>query len=262
MNTQEIKVEKLSFALKNKTILDNISIDIKRGELLGIVGPNGAGKTTFLKNLCNIHAPGGGTVTLDGKRISAFSPVELSKRICYLPQNINFNFPFKVSEIVLMGRYPYLKRMENEGKKDYEIAKSSLIMVDMLDFIERDILTLSGGEQQRVSLSRVIAQDTDFLLLDEPLSNLDINHQLSTMNLLKSLSRKGKGVVVVLHDLRLAYRYCTKLAVLNHGILVDQGSPAMVLNEQLISSVFKVKSAMIKDYAQNDSIDLIEPLDF
>lgn len=255
-----LKIENLTYRLKGRPIVENINTEILGGELVGIVGPNGAGKTTLLKNICNILSPAEGKVMLEGINIDKLKPAELSRKMCYLPQSIAFNFPFKVSEVVLMGRYPYLKRMENERVEDYDIARKSLEMVDMLDFIDRDILTLSGGEQQRVSLSRVIAQDTDFLFLDEPLSNLDINHQLSVMDLLRALSGKGKAVAVVLHDLRLACRYCTKLVVLNHGRLVAQGDPSSVLSEDLINEVFKVRSRFITDGRGVESLDFAEPL--
>ena len=255
-----LKIENLTFRLKGRPIIEDITTEVPGGELVGIVGPNGAGKTTLLKNICNILSPAEGKVLLEGKNIHELKPAELSRKLCYLPQSIAFNFPFKVSEVVLMGRYPYLKRMENERLEDYDIARKSLEMVDMLDFADRDILTLSGGEQQRVSLSRVIAQNTDFLFLDEPLSNLDINHQLSVMELLRSLSAKGKGVAVVLHDLRLASRYCTKLIVLNRGRLEAQGNPSCVLDEDLINEVFKVRSRFVKDSRGTESLELIEPV--
>lgn len=255
-----LKIENLTYRLKGRPIVENINTEIHGGELIGIVGPNGAGKTTLLKNICNILRPAEGKVLIEGKNIHGLKPAELSRKLCYLPQSIAFNFPFKVSEVVLMGRYPYLKRMENERLEDYGIARKSLEMVDMIDFMERDILTLSGGEQQRVSLSRVIAQDTDFLFLDEPLSNLDINHQLSVMDLLRSLSGEGKAVTVVLHDLRLASRYCTKLLVLNRGKLVAQGEPSSVLDEDLINEVFKVRSRLVTDGNGIESLDLVEPL--
>ncbi|MGH7885951.1 MAG: ABC transporter ATP-binding protein [Thermodesulfobacteriota bacterium] len=260
MEKSEIKIENVSYSTDKKKILNRINLSIKNGELLGIIGPNGAGKTTLLKIICGILNPSSGVIGLEDKNINNFKPKELYKKISYLPQKINFNFPFRVSEIVLMGRYPYFDRLKNEGPEDYKIAKDSLSKVDMLEFFDRNILTLSGGEQQRATIARVVAQDADFLFLDEPLSNMDINHQLSVMNLLRYLSSSGKGVSVVLHDLRLAYRYCSKVLVLNNGEVAAHGSPAVVLNEELISTVFKVRAAIVKDFAQNNSIDFIEPL--
>lgn len=255
MESSKIKVCDLSYSIYEKKILSNIDINIFKGDMLGIVGPNGAGKTTLLKVICGILNPSSGTVSVEGKDINSFKLKELFKRISYLSQNINFNFPFKVSDVVLMGRYPYLKKLENEGLEDFEIARKSLEMVDMQEFVDRNILTLSGGEQQRVSLARVITQKTDFLFLDEPLSNMDINHQLSVMNLLRSLSNNGRGVSAVLHDLRLAYKFCSKVLVLNNGKVVDFGDPKKVLNEDLISSVFKVKTKVV-----NNSVEFIQPI--
>ena len=255
MENSSIKVSDISYSVGEKKILSNTGIDIKKGDLIGIVGPNGAGKTTLLKVICGILKPLSGSIFIEDKDINTFKPKELFKKISYLSQNINFNFPFKVSEIVLMGRFPYLGKFENEGEGDFEIAKECLKLVDMQEFFDRNVLTLSGGEQQRVSLARVLAQKTDFLFLDEPLSNMDINHQLSIMQLLSSLSNEGKGISVVLHDLRLAYRFCTKVLILNEGNVVDFGTPKDVLKEEVISSVFKVRS-----HITNDSIELLAPV--
>ncbi len=254
MENSSVKVSDLSYSVNEKKILDNVSVEIKKGHLLGIVGPNGAGKTTLLKVICGILNSSCGAISVEGKNITSFKSKELFKKISYLSQNNNFNFPFKVSDIVLMGRYPYLSRLQNEGVEDFKIAIKALEMVDMQEFLDRNILTLSGGEQQRVSLARVIAQETDFLFLDEPLSNMDINHQLSIMNLLSSLSSNGKGLSVVLHDLRLAHRFCTKLLVLDKGKVVSFGDPKKVLNEDIISSVFKVKSRV-----SDNSLEFIQP---
>lgn len=255
MENSNIKISDLSYSVGEKKILSNIGIDIKKDDLIGIVGPNGAGKTTLLKVICGILIPSSGAILIEGKNVTTFKSKELFKKISYLSQNINFNFPFKVSEVVLMGRYPYLGKFENENEGDFEIAKKCLQMVDMQNFIKRNILTLSGGEQQRVSLARVLAQKTDYLFLDEPLSNMDINHQLSIMNVLGSISNSGKGISVVLHDLRLAYKFCTKVLVLNQGRVIDFGAPQNVLKEELISSVFKVRS-----HITNDTIELLEPV--
>ncbi len=129
----------------------------------------------------------------------------------------------------------------------------------MQDFKERNILTLSGGEQQRVSLARVITQQTDFLFLDEPISNLDIHHQLSIMNLLKSLSGEGKGVYTVLHDIKLANKFCDKLIVLDQGEIITEGNPNIILDESLISKVFNVKTQISYDNSGKKIINFLEP---
>ncbi|NIP30976.1 MAG: heme ABC transporter ATP-binding protein [Candidatus Dadabacteria bacterium] len=258
-SVSSMEARNLSYQINSKTIISNLNIKINKGELVGIIGPNGAGKSTFLKLLTNILKPTSGYVFLNDRNISEFSPKDLNKKLAYLPQNVSFNFPFKVSEIVLMGRYPYLGRLQNESSIDNKLAADSLRFVDMQDFKERNILTLSGGEQQRVSLARVITQQTDFLFLDEPISNLDIHHQLSIMNLLKSLSGEGKGVYTVLHDIKLANKFCDKLIVLDQGEIITEGNPNIILDESLISKVFNVKTQISYDNSGKKIINFLEP---
>ena len=257
----ELKTKNLSYRIDKKSIVSNLNLELNKGELVGIIGPNGAGKSTFIKLITNILKPSDGSVYLSGKKISDYKIKELNKKIAYLPQNFTFTFPFKVLEIVLMGRYPHLGLLQNENKRDNKIALESLKLVNMGEFKDRNILTLSGGEQQRVSLARIITQQTDFLFLDEPISNLDINHQLLIMELLKSLSEQGKGVYVILHDIRLANKYCHKVIIFNEGQAVYQGTPNTVLNEEIISSVFKVKSEIKTDGTGESIIDFLEPTD-
>ena len=256
-----IETRNLSYNVNGKAILSDINLRLNKGKLVGIIGPNGAGKSTFMKLITNVLKPSIGAIYLDNENISHYPIKELNKKIAYLPQNVTFNFPFKVLEIVLMGRYPYLGRLQNENKSDNKIALKSLELVNMEKFKDRNILTLSGGEQQRVSLAKIITQQTDFLFLDEPISNLDINHQLIVMELLKSLASEGKGTYVVLHDIRLANKYCDKIIIFNEGKIAYKGIPNVILNEQIISSVFKVKSEIKTDSLGNIKIDFLGAVD-
>ncbi len=240
---QSVKVSGLSYSVNGKTIVADASFEIKPNELLGIVGPNGAGKSTLLRLLTRIIHPSGGNILLDGKDVSRYQAKELYRKISFLPQTSYFDFPLSVLEVVLTGRYPYLGIFESESKEDIKRAEDCLSLVDMGGFSQRKVTTLSGGEQQRVSVARVLVQETDFIFLDEPSSHLDIHHKFALMELLKSLARKGRGIAAVLHDLDLASRFCDRVLVLEDGRVFALGEPSRVFSEKLLSSVFKVRGS-------------------
>ena len=240
---QSVKVSGLSYSVNGKTILADASFGVERNEFLGIVGPNGAGKSTLLRLLTRILNPTGGRILLDGEDLSRYEARELYRKISFLPQTSYFDFPLSVLEVVLTGRYPYLGIFESESEEDIKRAENCLSLVDMEGFSQRKVTTLSGGEQQRVSIARVLAQETDFIFLDEPSSHLDIHHKFALMELLRSIARRGKGVVAVLHDLGLASRFCDRVLVLENGCTVALGEPSRVLSEKLLSSVFKVRGS-------------------
>ena len=243
MQEKSMKVSGLSYCVNGKTIVADADFELQRNEFLGIVGPNGAGKSTLLRLLVRIINPTAGHILLDGEDISRYEAKELYKKISFLPQISYFDFPLSALEVVLMGRYPYLGTLEGEAGGDIERAEHCLSLVDMEGFSERKVTTLSGGECQRVSIARVLTQETDFIFLDEPCSHLDIHHRFALMDLLKSLAQKEKGVVAVLHDLDLAGRFCDRILVLENGRVCAHGEPQQVLSEELLSSVFKVRGS-------------------
>lgn len=243
MQKESIKVSGLSYGVNGKTIVDDATFEIKRNEFLGIVGPNGAGKSTLLRLLARIINPTVGSILLDGEDISGCEAKKLYKKISFLPQTSYFDFPLSVLEVVLTGRYPYLGIFESESEEDMKRAEGCLSLVDLEGFSRRKVTTLSGGEQQRVSIARVLAQETDFIFLDEPSSHLDIHHKFALMELLRTLAQEGKGVVAVLHDLDLASKFCERILVLENGRVAALGEPSRVLSENLLLSVFKVRGS-------------------
>lgn len=256
-----IEVKNASYRVNGKNILEDVSFSVREGDFISVIGPNGAGKSTLLKCMVRIIEPTSGSIKLAGKNISSYKLKELSKQVAFVPQNTDYNFPFSVSEIVLMGRIPHLGRLRVEGKEDYKVAEMCLKTVGMEEFSERIVTTLSGGEKQLVSIARAIAQEPKFLLLDEPTSNLDIYHQLNIMNLLRTLSDGKTGVVVVLHDLRLAAKFCDKILALSEGECVAFGNADDVLSEDIIENVFDVRVEIIRSKRTgNKVIDLIEPV--
>ncbi len=243
MQGEHIKTSGLSYGANGKTIVDDVTFEIRRNEFLGIVGPNGAGKSTLLRLLARIIDPDAGRIMLDGEDISGYEAKELYRKISFLPQTSYFDFPLSALEVVLTGRYPYLGIFESESEEDMKRAEDCLSLVDLEGFSRRKVTTLSGGEQQRVSVARVLAQETDFTFLDEPSSHLDIHHKFVLMELLRTLARQGKGIVAVLHDLDLASRFCERILVLENGRVAALGEPSRVLSEKLLSSVFKVRGS-------------------
>ena len=235
----KLEVENLAVNLGNKDIVKNVSLDVEKGEFVGIIGPNGSGKSTILKTLYKILKAKNGQIFLDGKNISNMSIKSLAKEQAVLSQFNEYNFEFKVEDIVIMGRNPYKGLFELDTKEDYEIVLQCLKKVDMENYKDRNFSTLSGGEKQRVLLARAIAQKTDLLILDEPTNHLDIKYQIQILDLVKSL---GITVVAALHDLNLAAMYSDKIYAINDGKIVAFGKPEEVLTKDLIKNIFEVNS--------------------
>jgi iron complex transport system ATP-binding protein len=199
-------------------VLNNIDLDAKEGEIIGILGPNGSGKTTLLKCLNRSLSPKAGTVLIDDRDYQNMTRREIATRMGTVPQSANINFPFTALDIVLMGRTPDLKRFESESKRDLEIVQEAMELTNTEHLASRPMDQLSGGERQRVIIARALAQKPKILLLDEPTLHLDVNHQLDILELITGLARKEKLVVIIVtHDLALAARYCDKVILMQNG---------------------------------------------
>lgn len=239
LNTENLNVE-----LDGKSIVKDVSIDIEKGEFVGVIGPNGSGKSTLLKTIYRIYKPKSGVMYLNGIDLSKMSPKNVAKELGVLGQFNNISFDIKVKDIVLMGRTPHKNFLESDSSDDYKIVRDSLEKVNMLEYYERSFSSLSGGEKQRVLLARVLAQKVDLLILDEPTNHLDIKYQLQILNVVKSL---GITVVVALHDLNLATAYCDKLYVMHDGQVVGSGKPDEILTVDLIKQVYEVDAVIHKE---------------
>ncbi|AGB41647.1 ABC-type cobalamin/Fe3+-siderophore transport system, ATPase component [Halobacteroides halobius DSM 5150] len=252
MIVSKLEVDQLSYSYDNLEVLQNISFAIKEGEFIGLIGPNGSGKSTLLKNINNIFQPKSGTIYLDNFDLQRFKKKEIAKKLAVVPQNTSVNFDFTVRELVMMGRNPYLSRFISETAEDVKIVKQALELTNTLELANRSINQLSGGERQRVILARSLAQQPEILLLDEPTSNLDINYQLEIMNLLTRLNCNHKlTILIVLHDLNLAAKYCDKLLLLKQGQIYDFGRPEKVITSQNIKEVYGAEVLVKKDYDTN-----------
>lgn len=222
--------------LDGRTILEGVSIDVVPGELLVLVGPNGAGKSTLLGVLSGERAPSRGSVTLDGRELRGIRHAELARLRSVLTQENTVSFPFLVSEVVAMGRSPWARTVE--GRDDITAVAAAMAAADITHLAGRRYTQLSGGEKARVSLARVLAQQTPVLFLDEPTASLDLRHQEDVMRVGRRMADDGRAVVVVLHDLSLASAYADRLALVSGGRLEALGSPSEVLTEERVERVY------------------------
>jgi len=238
-------------------VLEDVSLAVKEGDFVGILGPNGSGKTTLLKSISRTLKPHRGTILLNEADIYSLKSGEVAKQLAVVPQDSNIGFSFAALDVVLMGRNPHMTRFQMESGKDMAIAREAMILTNTWQFAERPINELSGGEKQRVIIARALAQEPKILLLDEPLTHLDIINQLEIMDLVKELCVKEKLIVLaVFHDLNLAARYCTSAVMLKKGKIFSAGSVAEVLTSENIKGVFNV-DAIVQRHLVTNSVFVI-----
>ncbi len=234
--TSLIRAEAVGVDLESHTVLDDVTIDVRAGEVLVLVGPNGAGKSTLLGVLSGERAPSRGTVTVDGRDIRGIRHAELARMRSVLTQDNQVSFPFRVIEVVAMGRAPWARTVE--GRDDIVAVREAMDAADVSHLADRRYTALSGGERARVSLARVLAQRSRIVFLDEPTAALDLRHQEDVMRMARALATQGCAVIVVLHDLSLASAYADRLALVSGGRLEALGSPAEVLTEERVERVY------------------------
>jgi iron complex transport system ATP-binding protein len=232
-------VKQLDVLRGGKHVLAGVDLDLRPGEVLGVLGPNGAGKSTLLGALCGEVPVAGGRVSLDDRALGDWSGPQRARRLAVLPQSSTLNFAFRVEEVVGMGRLPH----DTGGARDAEVVAEALAAADAGHLAGRSYLALSGGERQRVHLARVLAQlwpgdAGQVLLLDEPTSMLDPLHQHTTLQAVRSFAERGVAVLVILHDLNLAARYCDRLLLLADGRPHVLGPPEQVLQAEPLKAVF------------------------
>lgn len=235
-----LEVNHLCFGYHGKKlILNNISFELKRGEVLSLLGPNGTGKTTLLKCINQIISPQKGEVLIDGENVSKMSPAVRAKRIGYVPQYHNAVFPINVIDTIMMGRTAFAGY--SIKKKDKEIVFHIIEKMGLEGFAFQLINQMSGGERQRVFIARALAQEPDFIVLDEPTSSLDLKNQLFTLELITALAReKNIGVLISIHDLNLSAMFSDKIVMLKNAEIYSSGKPDKVLTKENISNVYGV----------------------
>jgi len=247
-------VENVSFGYEaGAPVLRDVSFTVKSGEFLSIIGPNGSGKTTLLRLLDRILIPHKGKILLEQFNLLKLSRADIAKRIAFVPQNGNLQFPFTVYEVVLMGRSPHIRGAAFETQRDREIARMAMQQTDVAHIADQPITRLSGGERQRTLIARALAQEPDIILLDEPNAHLDIAHQLEVFRIIKRLNmEEGLTVVSVSHDLNLAATFSDRVAMLMEGQLSALGTPREVFTEEQINTVFRTR-VLIDDHPSVDA---------
>lgn len=231
----------------DKTVLAGIDLELRPGELVGLVGPNGAGKTTLLRALLGLAELQAGAIAVGGSDLSAMTIKERARLFAYLAQGGPVHWPLTVESLVALGRLPHKTPWQNLGADDAHQIDAAMRATGVLAFRDRLVTHLSGGERARVMLARALAAGAPYLLADEPAASLDPHYQLEMMALLRAQVGAQSGAVVVLHDLNLAQHYCDRLLVINDGRLVADGAPADVLTDAVLHDVFAVHAARWRD---------------
>lgn len=244
----ELTIKDVKFKYSSRPVIENVSLDFASSEIVAVCGPNGVGKSTLLKCINRILTPEG-NIFLDEQNIKKMKMVQIAKRIGYVPQDTSHVFSVTVFDMVLMGRRPHLGwgSSDTDEKKVIEI----LDMMGIQDIALRDFNELSGGQKQKVIISRALAQEPEIILMDEPTSNLDLKHQLEVMELIRYLSEKKKLLVIMaIHDLNLASRYADKIILMKNGMIHSAGNSLMILTPENILSVYGVIAAVRNEFGK------------
>ncbi len=232
----------LNASFGSRKVLHDVSLSLEAGHLVALVGPNGAGKTTLLRALAGL-IPSDGEIRIGGDALAALALRERAKRFAYLPQGHMVHWPLPARDIVALGRYPHgATDPARLSPRDIEAVLRAMQAVDVVEFSDRRVTELSGGERSRVALARVLAVEAPVILADEPTASLDPRHQIDVMQKLRNVAETGVLVIVVTHDLGLAARFADHVLVLSDGRLAAQGAPAEALSESVLASVFRVSA--------------------
>ncbi len=227
--------------IDGRWLVRDVSLAIEPARVTALVGPNGSGKSTVLRLLAGLWRPTRGRASMDGADLTSMARRLVARRVAFVPQDTHIGFAFSVREVVEMGRHPHVGRFETPGPQDAAAVDAALDRADVTHLADRPVNELSGGERQRVVLARSLATEAEVILLDEPTSNLDIDHSLETLRLLKDLATGGKAVAVALHDLNAVARWADHAALMHAGRLQDCGPVRDILSDGLVEPVFGVE---------------------
>lgn len=238
-----LQLRGLRAAYDAREVLHGLDLDIAGGQMVGLLGPNGSGKSTLLRVIAGLLPATAGHVQLGGRELREYGGRARARRIALVPQSVAVPFAFSVFDVVAMGRHPHLGLLSAPKMRDFEVVEQAMAQTDCLELRERLVTELSGGELQRVIIARSLAQEPELLLLDEPTTHLDLNHQLDIARLLRQLNREhGLTVVWVSHDVNLAAEFCERLVMLQGGAIVADGSPEAVVTTEVIERVYGLRA--------------------
>lgn len=241
-----IELSHISTGYGIKIILNDVSVAFEKGKLTSIIGANGCGKSTLLKTILGILPSKSGNVTIDGARLKEMSRNDIARRIAYLSQEKNTP-DMTVEQLVLHGRFPHLSYPRRYTDQDRVIAVGVMEQMGIVEYAHKPLYSLSGGMKQNSYIAMALAQETDYILLDEPTTYLDIAHQLELMKILRSLADSGKGIVAVMHDLPTAFTFSDKIILINDGRIVDDERPEKIYERNVIDKVFGIALDRSKD---------------
>ena len=240
-----INTSSLSLSAGSKRVLSRASIDLRPGEMVGLIGPNGAGKTTLLKLMAGLTKADSGEVVFDEKPISKLPPKQRAKLVSYLEQSATVHWPMPVRKLVELGRIPHMSGGQKLSKADHAAVDKALLMTEMDGFVDQPFNSLSGGEKLRGLLARVLATEAQFILADEPVASLDPYHQLHVMEIMRQHADNGGAVLVVMHDLNLAGRFCDRLVLMKKGNIIARNNPRKILESTKLGDAFEIDTQYI-----------------
>lgn len=232
-----IEIKNISKNYGEKKVVDNVSFNIEKGKITSFIGANGAGKSTILSMIARLLPMDSGNVVINGKDLKEWNTKELSKTLSILKQSNNINVKLTIRELVSFGRFPYCEG--NLKKEDEEIVNNAIDYMQLKDIQNKYIDELSGGQKQRAFIAMIIAQDTEYILLDEPLNNLDMKHSVEMMKLLrKMVDDLGKTIIIVIHDINFASCYSDNIVALKHGKLVANDTTMNIIQKDVLKNIF------------------------
>lgn len=238
----KLEARHITVQLGGWKIVDDVSLSVAPGELVGLIGPNGAGKSTLMRAMLGLRERAGGEVLLDGRDLFSLGGAERARAVSFLPQDRRVEWRLRARDVVMLGRYPHQSGLGGATAKDHAAVDAALTQVEAMYLVDRPVQVLSGGERTRVLLARALAVEAPVLMADEPTTALDPLHQLQVMEILRGLADAGRGVLVVLHDIALAARYMDRLILMDQGKAVCDGPPGDVLSDERLGSVYRIKA--------------------
>lgn len=253
-----IRLEQVQFRLGSRQLLQPLDLQIPQGQVCGLIGHNGSGKSTLIKLLARQQSASGGRILLDGEDLASYSSREFARRVAYLPQQPAATDQLTVRELVRFGRQPWHGLLGRFGPEDRQAVARAMALTQIEPYADRLVESLSGGERQRVWLAALIAQQTRYLLLDEPTSALDVAHQVEVLALIRLLSHElDLGVVLVLHDINMAARYCDRLVALREGALLRQGTPEELMTSATLADIYQLPMQVLAHPVTGEPVSVV-----